>query len=688
MKPKFKSTKNEVVIIDPIERGRYSIETNTPVSLKSTTTTHIPYPMDTAVQVTTSGFTISSNNTVYVRNADGQLLTEIRPSERVDLPHEEYILDISDELKVYAHVQSAVQVHISNQKINVEFEELSTTTISARSYHTRPAATIKTTSDPVDMMKAISLFASALKTTGAERSYPTHRGHPPAIALSDEFDIPDGLDQPNTGVQIEIPPTLRHIFVVAPLAYYLAADVVPGSTPRIVTENGFSYSLTECGFESTVEQVLKQTFLLDCIVRTEGSTPLQLYERKAIESMLEFSIEDLYDRSMAEQLEAYLNVPFSEIESYIPDWHLETRLRPIPEHIEFLPFAIADLGIITTESADQSVTTVQTNTRTKGQTFLDNRIDSNIPERRENFEEKYKVNAGVTTAPQIWSQGTGSKITSTTPLSAFHNGFNQTPQEGPLEIEVVCNDPAMNEELVSVHSTYGDYDGLSFDVSIHHDLTKRELSDVLAQESDFLHYIGHIETGGFRCADGIFDAGSIEEVGTKAFLLNACQSHEQGIRLIEAGSIGGIVTLEEITNSEAVRIGRTVSYLLNRGYSLYAALDITQMENRETNNYHIVGDGREAIAQSETGAKNVCSVEHDGDQLELMVISYAGPKKKRGGLFNPYIESVEDYFVVPSKIGPFSVTKAQFLRFTNLEEMPILLDGELHWSDDIKASDL
>lgn len=686
MKPKFKSTKTGMVIIDPIERGQYSIETNTPVSLKSPTTNRIPYPIDTAVQITTSGFTISSNNTVYVRNSDGRLLTEIQPNERVDLPDEEYILDISDELKVYAHVQSAVQILTSNKEISVEFGESSTITISARSYHTRPAATIKTNADPINMMQAVSLLASALKTTGVERSYPTHRGHPPAITLSDEFDIPDSLDQPNTGIQIEVPPTLRHVFVVAPLAYYLAADVVPGSTPQIVTENGFTYSLTESRFESTVEQVLKQTFLFDCIVRTEGSTPLQLYERQAIESMLEFSVENLYGCSVAEQLEAYLNVSFSMIEPYIPDWHIKTQLRPTPEHIEFLPFAVADLGLVTTATADRSVTAVQTNTQTKERTFLDCDIDNNALEQGENVSSK--VDEELTTAPQIWSRGTDTRLTSTCPLSAFYNGLDQTPQEGPLEIKVVCNDPAMNEELISVHNTYGDYDGLSFEISLCHNLTKSELEDVLAQECDFLHYIGHIETGGFRCEDGILDAGNIGEVGATTFLLNACQSREQGLRLIESGSVGGIVTLEEITNSEAVCVGRTIAYLLNRGYSLYAALDITQMGSKKASSYHIVGDGRESIAQSETGTQNVCLVERDGERLELTIISYAGPKKKRGGLLNPYIESVEEYFVVPSTIGPFSVTKAQFLRFTDLEEMPVLLDGELHWSDEIKASDL
>jgi hypothetical protein len=47
------------------------------------------------------------------------------------------------------------------------------------------------TTDAEDVMMAILTFRSALKTTSPERSFPTLRGHPPAIELNDRLEIPD-----------------------------------------------------------------------------------------------------------------------------------------------------------------------------------------------------------------------------------------------------------------------------------------------------------------------------------------------------------------------------------------------------------------------------------------------------------------------------------------------------------------
>lgn len=678
MKPKFETTKDRLVIIDPVGRGRYPVKTGTTVTPESVTADEIPYPIEKAVQITTGDLTLPSNSTVYVRDGTGSLITEIQPNECTDLPESKYILDISSSLKIYVYVESAIRIQITNHKTTVLFDKPNSIIIGARSYHTRPRETIKTTTDPMAVMKSISRFGSTLKTTGAEQSYPTHRAHPPTVSIADHLDIPDELTPPETGVQIEVPPTLRHIFVVAPLAYYLPAEVVPASTPQIVTDTGFSYPLDRKeGFETTVERVLNQTFLLDCIVRTEGTTPLKSYERQEIEPSLDQDINELYDLSNMERLERYLNVSYSTVEPHIPKWQRTTKLRAIPDHIGFLPFAVIDLGTITIEQGNnQSVSSNQSS------------IPSQLAESPNNAEYTGGIVSEKETVPQTWNQGDGSEITSTALLSAFHQAVDQTPKDGPLEIEIVCNDSTMNEELITVYSIYGDRDDVPFDITIHHDLTTNRLQEVLFRESDFLHYIGHIDSAGFRCSDGVLDAGNIGKIGTKAFLLNGCQSHEQGVRLIKAGSIGGIVTTDEICNSEAVRVGHTISYLLNRGYSLYAALDIARMEPDVANRYHIVGDGRQIIAQSDRGSQNVCSVTRKSSCLEVYITSYAGSKTKKGGLFTPYIDGVEEYYVVPQQIGPFTLTKPEFLRFIDLEQMPVFLDGELRLSAEIKTSEL
>ncbi|WP_226377468.1 hypothetical protein [Haloterrigena turkmenica] len=622
--------------------------------------------MDSAVEITTSGFEIPSSNVVYVRDSNWTLIDEVRLNEQLDLPEKEYIIDISTGIKLYATAKS--EVHIQNKDRNtvIRFGERTPITVSARSHHTRPATTISTTAEPTDVMEAISMFGSALKTTGSERSYPTLRGHPPTITVDNELNIPDELTLPNTGVRIEVPPTLRHAFVVAPLAYYLAATVVPGPKPRLVTDSGFSCSLeSKDGFNSVVSRVIRQIFLLDCIVRTEGTTPIQLYERQELESVLDFNIEDIYGQPLENQLEAYLSTPFAEIASYIPEWRLKTDLKEIPEHVEFLPFIVAGLGTISVEQDASAPTQIA--------------FDGTSANTTDESE--------TVTASQSWHDG-HTEITSTILLSAFENGIDQTPRDGPLEIVVVCNDQAMRDELLSVYSSYGNRDDLPFDITVFQDLTTAELEEVLSRKSDFLHYIGHIDSDGFRCSNGQLDAANVEKIGAKAFLLNACQSHDQGLQLIEAGSISGIVTLDTVANKEAVRIGRTISNLLNYGYSLYAALDITRMETNLGNQYHVIGDGKKTITQPETGLWSIYAIDTDSGSATISIKSYSGNQEQKGSLFIPYLNSIDEYYISPNQIGPISVEKPQLVKFINSDRFPVLLDGQFQWSNEIKLSDL
>jgi hypothetical protein len=227
----------------------------------------------------------------------------------------------------------------------MSFEEPAEMVLGARSYHSQPAATITTTENPRDVMQAVSAMGSALKTTSPERSFPTLRGHPPAIELGDELRIPDGLDAPDTGIRIEVPPVREAVYVVAPLAYYLGAEVVPGDQPRLVTDDGFEHRLAP-DFEESVERVLKQTFFLDCIVWTEGRYPVELHERTAIDNDLDLEPAALYHRSSAERLAAYLSVRFETVQEHLPTWKLTTHVAPEPENVEILPFLIDDLAIV------------------------------------------------------------------------------------------------------------------------------------------------------------------------------------------------------------------------------------------------------------------------------------------------------------------------------------------------------
>lgn len=688
MKPRFKTTEKGLEIIDPIERKRYPLETSTPVTPTTGHENRIPYPMDSTIEIVTSRVTLPENPFIYVRDSDGTLCAEVGPGENVSFSKGEYILDLSGPLKVYAHVNGAVQISIGKERAEISLKKLTPVTIGARSFHRRPAETVTTTTDPTDIMQVISTFGSTLKTTTPERSYPTLRGHPPTVELADEVSIPESLNRPQTPVRIEIPPTHYHIFVVTSLAFYLQAKVVPGPIPRLVTETGYSYPLDgRDGFETTVERILKQVFFLDCIVQTEGETPSSLYERQAIEPTLELDIEEVYGKSMVKQLETYLEVSFEKIESQVPPWYSEVRLEPIEDNIEFLPFIANDLASVKVRNVGTDVKlSAQERHRTSG-------VSTQVTEPEiVDFGARSTVIDGKshTSSPviqQCWKDRNDVDVVSTKPLSAPRNSITQTPREGPLRIEVVCNDPSMSDELVTVHSTY-QKSTVPFDVTVHHDLSQQDLREVFTKESDFLHYIGHIDSDGFRCSDGTLDAAHLESVGTKTFFLNACRSYEQGLQLIESGSIGGIVTLTEVKNQTAVGTGNTIAQLLNSGVPLYAALTILQQTTNDDQRYHLLGDEGLVISQLEKSPPLSVKITKTKSKYEVNVAVYKNSRMKPGSVYTPYLSVADSYYLVPGEMSFQHVPKADLIDFLNRETFPVLLEGELRWSTEIKTSEL
>ncbi|WP_345778476.1 hypothetical protein [Haloterrigena alkaliphila] len=537
-------------------------------------------------------------------------------------------------------------------------------------------------------MEAVSAFGSALKSTTPERSYPTHRGHPAAIKLGEELDIPKEIKSPETGIQIEIPPTLRHVSVVTPLAYYLSAEVVPGESPQLSTKNGFTCDLEKEGdLERTVEDVLKQVFFLDCIVRTEGITPLPLYEREAVEQKLGFNIEETYHQKLPGQIERYLSVAFSTVEPYFPEWRCKTYLSITDEIIEFLPYIADGLSIVkiqenrgelSSPAEMQAVEDFMRNsyTRSANSTRSSRSAGSSIEQ------------SDIPTIKQSWNSINSSDIRSMVPLSAFHHSRSRTPREDPIEIEVVCNDSEMREELEAVNSVYGVREELPFDVTFHYNLKTGELENVLAKNIDFMHFIGHIDRDGFECSNGKLDVSEIECVGVKAFFLNACQSYDQGIQLVESGSIGGIVTIHDIINSGAIKVGGSVARLLNQGFPLYAALDVVRRENIVGQQYLIAGDGMTTIAQSETGPPFVCETNSNEHKFNIRMETYTTTGLQKGSVCIPYLEENEMYFLTSGEQGPFKATEEQISDFFNMGDFPVIMNGSLKWSSEIPADEL
>lgn len=570
-----------LALIDLIDRHRYVLHTSSTVTPHAADTDSFAYPVDHAVEISTSSITLPSVIGVNVRDCEGEVLTRTAEFADESFPVGRYTLELSAPLKVYLNVESSVQITSDITQTCIDFGTETAVCVGARSHHQSPAATLTTTDDPVDMMRAVTALSSALKTTGVDRSYPSLRGHPPAIELGDELSIPPELNSPKTGITIEIPPEYQYVYVVSSLAYYLGATVVPGPIPKIVTTTGFEhrFDLTD-GFEREVERVLKQVFFIDCLTRTEGNDGINLHERRILDSVLDVSLGELHEQSLSERLESYLSVSFGDIESHLPEWKIAAHVSPTPDSVESIPFLVNDLAVIKTPQGEsESDLSNDEESEAIAEFVRDGALMRSTTDSTP-LNRDYVQPETTDSLEQVWvGDETPLGASKATP-TAFRNRLQRSPTQGDITITVVCNEGEMDEERDAIDSVYGSRDDLPFDVRVHRELTTDELAVALTTQADFFHYIGHVDPDGFRCADGMFDARTLDSVGVDAFFLNACQSYEQGMALIDSGAIGGGVTLGNVTDVGALRIGRTMAGLLNRGFPLRPAMNIDRKSTR------------------------------------------------------------------------------------------------------------
>jgi hypothetical protein len=428
--------------------------------------------------------------------------------------------------------------------------------------------------------------------------------------------------------------------------------------------------------------VLKQTFFLDCVTRTEGYYEVDLHERAAVEAEVDLDFAALYGRSLPEQLEAYLSVPYETVEPHLPEWKLTSHVAASPENVDLLPFLTNDLAIVKTPT-ESEVSASAAQSEAAGEFFRDDFTRSAAA----GGDARSYVQPDADSVEQAWV-GDGAPIgASKASSAAYHNRLARSLTDGNIDITVVCNDAEMAAESDVVEDVYGTREELPFEVTLHRGLARSELRDVLTEQTDFLHYIGHIDHEGFQCVDGKLDATGLSAVGADAFLLNACSSYEQGSGLVEAGAIAGIVTLSDVVNSGAVRMGKMLARLLNQGFGIQNALDIARDENVIGQQYTVVGDGGLAIAQTEGGAPNVCTLRHlDDETFELEYRAYA--RQGMGDLVIPFVGEGDQYYLASGTAETFEVSRSELAEFLSLEAVPVKYDGKLRWSDELTVEDL
>ncbi|TKX44712.1 caspase family protein [Halorubrum sp. ARQ200] len=700
-----------ITVTDHIENTQFEVYTDRPVEPRRRPESDHYFPVDASVAIETGSIEIPRVAVVETRAGDGTLLTH---GDCYTMPDGTYHVGINPApTKLYLTFDAGFSVSTTDRTTRIDLDAPGTVGLGFRSLHQTPAGTITTPTDPESLMDAVSLLGSALQTTSPERSFPTLRGHPPLIEPGDEFRVPERVEPVDSGVRIVVPPEYRYLYPVVSLAYYFAADVVPGDDPRMEGD-GWTYPL-EPGFEARTAQVLRQSFHMDCLARTEGFYPVDLHERETTDLDLDWG--RLYDLPLAERLGEYLDVPFADVEPELPQWTLTTDVRPDPGNVEMLPFVAGELSIV---RSPETVTPVEDDGGA-GVGFLGG------PDRSSARATRREVPAGgglgddefvrggasaaatrgadasaergavaaqtdfvrpepVDTVEHAWV-GDGVPLDANkATLDAYHRRLvTEEVEQSRISVLVVCNDAQMREEG-KVANLYGLRDMVQFDIEVRHSLTREEMRDVLASDVDFLHYIGHVDDRGMQCADCYLELTDEDlEIKVSAFLLNACQSYQQGEALVHRGSRGGIVTLSDVANSPATKLGRIIARLMNSGFNLRTALHVAKRELITGHQYIVVGDGGTTVCQSRSGIAVVFGISEQGtESYNLSADFYPNGNHGVGSLSWLSLPVTEDNHYVPTQLTVEDVPAKELTDLLDLELLPVFYSDELVWSDNLE----
>ncbi|MFC4447988.1 hypothetical protein [Halorussus aquaticus] len=715
--PRFESPDDEtgIDVVDPVETRHFLLLTDVSVDPTRSDTDAFTFPVDTACRISAGRLRLPYMIPADVRTPDGDPLLSVDSPTTRELSDDDYLVELHSPIKVYLRVSGRVRIDVTPERVTFEFDEETTVEVGARSYHSAPAATITVPDDPEATIEAVSAFSSALKTTSPERAWPTLRGHPPRIERGDELSIPPGLETPETGVQITVPSEYWAVYTVAPLAYYLGATVVPGDGAAVTATGGLTHHLGDepAAVADATAALLERVFFLDCVTRTEGLYPDDLHEREVLEAHVDLDFADLYDASPAERLRTYLSVPDDAIEAIASPWHRVTHVQPDAEAVEFLPYLVNDLSIVRPKT-EREVSSNQREVPDQLDGALDSFLrrpsgreqtatgddsaqsaDAAQPLRNDGSEDETDATRGVPTLEeyvtlpdvdaleQAWV-GDGTPVRGTKLVREAFDHETPEPSDGTVDVAVVCNDDQMREELDSVDEIYGSRDDVPVNVTAQSGVSTAELRDLLVEDHDLFHFVGHIDGCGFQCSDGVLDAATLDETNATVALLNGCRSHDQGIELVKTGANAAIVSLSDLYNSGAVEVGETLARLLHYGFDVGGAMKIVREYTSIGNRYVVVGDPGIIVVHYERlfpAVYRICDKDYRKQTVNVETNTYSIRGYDVGATAKPFGMESDEYFIIPGIYEKKTLGRDEFQDIIGDKSDPFLVEGELVWSD-------
>lgn len=226
-------------------------------------------------------------------------------------------------------------------------------------------------------------------------------------------------------------------------------------------------------------------------------------------------------------------------------------------------------------------------------------------------------------------------------------------------------------------------------VRVSHSLSTGELRDAIYEETDFLHFVGHVTDSGMVCPDGALDTRTLAGTDVNAFFLNGCRSYDQGRALLTAGSVGGIVTVDDVPDDDAGRVGTAVSLLLDAGFPLYAILDVLSLTSVQQNRYAILGSGTFAVRRAASSTPGIYAFESGTAGPESVPLTVRYYPYDENGMGTLTVRGIidDDPLVGNAATQRHRVARSTLSEYLDTWHEPLLLDGTVRYTADLTVAD-
>ncbi|WP_336339210.1 hypothetical protein [Haloarcula brevis] len=578
---------------------------------------------------------------------------------------------VGDEVRIHVRFDGPASLHSAGVTAVLAFEEPTSVTVGFVRGTDADRPRLQVPATPTGLATAITHLSGAHDTMAPSRSHPDLRGRPPLVTTGETTRIPETVRQnrPDTGITLRVPPCEAELLVSAPLAYYLGADVVVESRDAaVLTAEDASVRVAFDAWPSLQEGVvalLRKVFYLDCLVRRVD--PAESGGR--ITSALSLDPDAVRSLSPAGRLERYAEVSDEAVNSILPEWPLSTYVPPEPERVRCLPFLLDRLSLVYLPDSSR-LDRDELLDRTLADAYL-SRGSAQRPPVIEPTLREGQLHAWL--AP-----GTPIDACKTPPEAYANRHRSQSRDTDGQRVAVVLNDEEMAEEHTEVTEIYRAAD-LQMDVRVSELLSVEELAEVFRQPTEFVHFIGHCDDDGLRCPDGNLALSSLSEARTQTFFLNACGSYEEGLDLVERGAVAGAVTMTDVLDRHAALVGTAFARLLSNGFSIQRALELARRRIVMCKDYAVVGDGTYSIGPTPAHPAVVWLSEGEtGFDVQCTVVAPERPGER-------FRLPFEDSTALNGEQTSHSLDAAELAEALAQTSLPVIYDGEFHWSDDLAA---